>query len=205
MRHSLVASLLVVLCSISVPAFADIITINSTLYPSGLPDHFEGLVMSRLQQPWVSSAPAVYAPRVGAGDFSMTNGWENYDDCYQRGQATPRFSCTMGFSLIELRFDAPVDFILLNSSYGSDAPRIWAYDVLGNMIGNIGAYDYNPTATGATSHLMVSHAERDIARIVVGGALGNARITEVRYNVTEPTTLGLMAVGLLGVVLMRIR
>lgn len=186
------------------PSFADIITINPADYPNGVPD-FPGLVMSRLTQHSTYPAPALYEPTVRAIEFSTTNGWENYDGCYRFGQVAPTRACMDGFNLIELAFDTPTDFVHLDSIYGSDAPRIWAYDVAGNMIGNIGPSTWTQIPTGWTSTLDVVHDQRDIARIVVGGALGNARITEVSYKVSEPATFGIMAIGLLGFVLVRKR
>lgn len=107
------------------------------------------------------------------------------------------------YDVLELRFDSPTNFVQIDSRSFSDGPDILAYDALGNRIAGWGYGGYTFTATPADSEswastITLSRDQGDIARIVYGGLIGNSTPTRITYSVPEPTTLGLMGLGVLG-------
>ena len=203
-------------------ARADIITINPNALTVGtdLSHLFPGVSMSIATQVGsgvynpVRSAAVVGGDYHGVGSLTMGGGYILADYC---GPGATPGSCTSGQSVLELTFDAPANFVQINASWFSDGPGIIAFDSAGNRIGNcfstfgpsgVGGCDafilpYN--ANGNLSSVSIARSQGDISRIVFGGVVGQSRATSVTYGVPEPTTLGLMGIGLAGAAIARRR
>jgi hypothetical protein len=203
------------------PAHAELITINASDYSLGTNLSallFPNLSMSMLGQsggstfaPIVSSvfvAPAFPNPAELA--MTTTAGMLNYDGC-ARGSIV--FPCS--YSVMELRFDTPTDLVHIRGRFNTDAPFMIAYDVLNNPIaafglaGPAGAFATTFATVAGTGQLdlTLTRGSGDISRVVYGGdnAVSPTQLSYQVYGVPEPSTVGLVMVGLAAAGLVRRR
>ena len=218
MRLPLVACVLVAGMFIATPARADLIVVNASDYALGtnLSDVlFPGLSMATVSQSGGDTFSPIFspvfvtpaAPNPLELALNGTSGIFDYVGCRAGSPIAP----PCHYSVLELRFDNPTDLVLVIGRYFSDAPFLVAYDLLDNPIAVYGlqfpgfppgspigftAIHTMVAGTGQTD-LTLARAERDIARVVFAG--DNAvSPTQISYQVPEPTTLALVALGLLG-------
>jgi hypothetical protein len=124
-----------------------------------------------------------------------------FDWCYDQGLPS---SCRDGFSVLEMVFDQPTDFLQLETVWGSDPAAIMAFNSAGERLFYCGANytsctdmihteivngDYNST-------FVVERSQRDISRVIFGAIMGSAHLGEISYRVPEPGTLALFAMTL---------
>jgi hypothetical protein len=143
-----------------------------------------------------------------------TVGFEDYQGC-RIGSSFPR--CF--YSVIEVRFSVPTDLIQMTSQFFTDTPRLIAYDVFDNPIASFLANGGVQTPQGAFTmiythlpglgfstqlELTLALPSRQIARVVYGGD-NQVLVTRVAYQVPEPSTIGLMVLGLVTTGLIRRR
>jgi len=204
-------------------ARADLIVVNANDYPLGtdLSAVFAGVSMSKLvQSAWgITGIPvgATTAPVYAISTYhdptvlsfgGMADSIDGYLACTNNPSS---WSCGQtGYSVLELRFDQPTDFVQLSGLFFSDAPSIMAFDTAGNQIAGFGGFgNYVEAVTFGVlsngSSITLARNQRDVARVVYGGVQGVSTPTQVSYKVPEPTTLGFLAVGLLSAGLLRAR
>jgi hypothetical protein len=202
-------------------ARADVIVIDPSDYTLGsdLSTLFTGVTMSRLTQrdgsafydplsSGVFASEHYHAPdRLTLGPYSYPEEWARCHQATLEGQAS--LSCVEGFSVLELRFDAPTNFVQITSAWFSDGPGLRAYDVHGSEVARCDAA-FGGTGGGCASTVAVpqfgansttstiQREQRDISRVVFGGLPGISTPTEVRYRVPEPSTLLFVALGIAG-------
>ena len=206
----------VLLIGLASPAQAALININASDYALGTnltALTFPTLTIDRLVQTGGSTYAPTVSPVTTSGTslanavMSVTNGFENYDDC-----ARGSLFATCQYSVLELRFDTPTDMVSLAGRFFTDAPFLIAFDSLGNQIATFGlggpggAFTQTfTTVAGMTQlDLTLTRASRDIARIVYGGD-NNVSPTRVSYQIPEPATLSLVGLGLAGAAFLRRR
>ena len=197
-------------------AWADVITINASDYPLGtdLSHMLEGVSMAKLSSfgGLAETVSPVYAVSTyhAPGVLSF-GGLASTIDEYQTCHNNPGSLSCYGYDVLELRFDAPTDFVQINGFMFSDGPDMMAYDTAGAVIAGFrsraqpSVITYAAVGSGYSTSVTITRDARDIARVVYGGLLGNASPTQVTYNVPEPTTLGFMSLGLLSAGLFRTR
>jgi hypothetical protein len=226
----IIAALALVL---SVEAHSYIVTIDPDNYANGtdLSQVGPGLTLRVLRQSYDATESSVYDPiispllgadcfpggRCGAHEGSRGFGMQHssgdivqgfgeinlWDQC-SRGAGG---ACRDGYSVIEMIFERPTDFLQLESVWGSDPAAIQVFNSAGERLMYCGAayfvcpdvistelrYDYHST-------FVVERTQRDIARVIFGGIIGSAYLGEITYRVPEPGAFALFAMGLLGVV-----
>lgn len=204
----------------AVPARADLIVINANHFQPGtdLSNLFSGLSMSKLRNEFNINDPIgahLYRP-IASPVYAVSThqapgllsvggtGYEllDYNRCYDGGGSP---SGCLDYNVLELRFDSPTVFLQFDSRSFSDDPGVLAFDTLGNLIDlrTNGLRTFTWTRLDAPdspvdSILTVSRDQADIARVVYAGWGGHATPLRISYSVPEPTTFGLMALGLLG-------
>jgi hypothetical protein len=115
------------------------------------------------------------------------------------------------YSVLEVRFNEPTDLLQMTSQFNTDLPRLIAYDVFDNPIASFlfnggirtphGAFTYIYTslppqqAFSSQLELTLALPSRQISRVVYGGD-NQVVVTRVAYQVPEPSTIGLMVLGL---------
>lgn len=216
MRTALtVLGLIVTLAS---PARADLIVIDPNDFAPGtdLSNLFPGLSMARITnlpnsdgplglpsyQPIYSPVSAVSSGHVPAGLLSLggvTYNLNRYDPCATRGWGE---ACREGWEVLELVFDSPTEFVSIDTNFNLDTPELLAFDILGNhldlTVQGTRQYTYSNVLQPGPSfgNMTVNRNSADIARIVYGGNVGYTTPIAVSYRVPEPTTLGLLGIGL---------
>ena len=217
MKHLLTVCALLLVAS---PARADLIVINANHFQPGtdLSNLFSGLSMSHLRNEFNVDGPGgahLYRP-IASPVYAVSThqapgllsvggtGYEllDYNRCYDGGGSP---SGCLDYSVLELRFDSPTDFLQFDSRSFSDDPGVLAYDTLGNLIDlrTHGLRTFTWTRLDAPdspvdSILTVSRDQANIARVVYAGWGGHATPLRISYSVPEPATFGLMALGFLG-------
>jgi hypothetical protein len=221
--------LVIVFVAVAAPARADLILIDANAYAAGtdLSELFlgssllhltnqrntDGLDGRELFRP--TGAPVLalrnfHSPEVlSIGSFARD--LNDYDSCSQAPLGSP-FACR-AYSVLELRLDNPTNFITIDSVWFSDSPGIRAYDTAGNLL-NLTApgslYTHvggvlDPSNSAFASTITLTRSQADVSRIVFGGVAGSSTPLRMSYNVPEPGTLGLVALGLAGARLFRKR
>ncbi len=209
------------------PASANEIVISADDYALGtnLSGMFEGLTISRLtnqpnqngpdgREAYLPIASDVLIARINTqatiGGFASLL-WE-YEDCLL-GNGTTR-TCDP-YSVLEIRFDTPTDFIQIDGIHQVDAPDFYAYDSAGNRLNSGVAITGNAYAAGGgytrltsgpdpmnphaylTSSLAMQRDQSDIVRVVYAGVGGASSARRITYRVPEPSTLLLLSIGAL--------
>jgi hypothetical protein len=149
---------------------------------------------------------SVYDPTVSpflgsAGVFNIYN----YESCSIGGILRCQYS------VLEILFHTPTDLIQLTSQFYTDGPRVLLYDIFNNPLaiwhtggGFVGRWgDGFTTATQTYTDLgqqwqqdlTLARPSADIARVVIGGD-NPVLVRQVSYQVPEPSTLGLVVLGL---------
>lgn len=158
----------------------------------------------------------VYDPIVSPSPDGLggTGGFEDYQGCLNGYSFARCF-----YSVLEVRFNEPTDLFQMTSQFFTDFPRLIAYDVFDNPIATFlvnggiqtppGAFSMIYTrlpGQGFSSQLDLTLAlpSRQIARVVYGGD-NQVLVTRVAYQVPEPSTIGLMVLGLVTTGLIRRR
>jgi hypothetical protein len=206
--------ILVFACSIwlmASTAHADIITIDPNNFPLGtdLSEMFDGVTLSRLVNERNNDGPSgqeIYRPVASPVVVSEWDGWgrhlglysfvDEYQDCY----GGSIFARCQGYNVLEIAFTQPTDYISIWGAYWVDRPSIALYDASGAQINAL--LEFEGGLLPNDNHWRRITAQRqtaDVARVVVGGVVGNSLVTRVDYNEThtvpEPSTLLVMAAG----------
>lgn len=197
------------------PARADLIEIDPNDYAIGthVSTMFDGINMWKLSMTGGTAYNPIRSSLVVDDTISSdtlgiggTSRLMDYESCYRRYQAGFTSSCS-GWSVIELLFDRPTDFVEMGSVWWEDSPTMIAYDVAGNVINRCDtAFGGNTTCASTTAPstpggaysmtMHVNSATAEIARVVFGGTVGSSTATQVRYNVPEPATIAIVGIGL---------
>jgi hypothetical protein len=218
------------------PAGADLITFNSSSFAVGVDvsEALDGITLQRLSQGG-PSGPRTYAPTItpvltstgwyGPSQTLFSGGSLGYDAYHYcstlgRNPEYQGFSCLNGYSVLELNFDAPTNFVSLVGYFGMDAPGMIAYASDGTLLGGCGTtgagispgclqtFAYlgtTPPFGDYRSTLSITSSSHDISRIVWGSFAGASFLGAITYNVPEPGTLLLSAIGLAGFFIARSR
>lgn len=184
----------------------------------------EGLTISRLQWPHgspygaplppdrsdvlVTECAPYYSCLTDATlGFGMTYMLYDFSAC-ERGSSACNFA---NVNALEFRFDNLTDSVSMLLTWGSDAPIMYAYDNNGALIETCSGYAaqcgmwFDHGNHERATVLSINRSERDIARIVVGGMIGSSFAQNFSYSVPEPSTLGLLGLGLVGLLVRRKR
>jgi hypothetical protein len=129
-----------------------------------------------------------------------------YEGCYV--YAGP-FSCAYPWSVLQVSFDAPTNYVQIVGNYGSDPPGLFAFSSDGTLVASC-MYWLPGCAAEVTgphqpasiyqSTLTVTSAQSDIAWVVYGGTFGTTTVHQISYNVPEPSTLLLVGLGAGGLI-----
>ncbi len=214
--------------SVASTAEATPITINPNDFPFGtdLSAIFSGVTLSHLTNDPNSdgvagrevfrpvAAPVYAIPTNHTGSNLSIGGFglevSDYGACRDAGATGLAFGGCSDYDVLDATFHSPTGFLEIKSIFFSDGPSILAYDQAGNRI-TFGAGEYVATNTplaannSVASTIVVRRAQSDIAKIVFGGVEGNATPVEMTYKVAEPTTMGLMLLGVAGAAAFRRR
>lgn len=228
--NRIVAALVLML---SMQAHAYIVTIDPDNYAPGTDLSYvgPGLTLRALRQSYDAPESGMYDPIVspllvgtctpgercgaheGTHDFGMQHSSGDivrgfgeiniWSSCAQGGSG----ACRDGYSVIEMVFDRPTDFLQLESVWGSDPAAIQVFNSHGERLMYCGAAyflcpDVIRTEARADNYstFVVERAQRDIARVIFGGIIGSAYLGEITYRVPEPGALTLFGLGLVGVI-----
>jgi PEP-CTERM motif len=218
----------VLLTAFAMPARADLIVVDPNDFAVGtdLSTLFPGLTMAKLTnlpnsdglngfptyQPVASPVYAVSTYHVpdGLSVGGHTVDLLDYWDCSRSISGSPW--CGSSWNVLELRFDSPTDFLSIDTRFFMDTPDIIAYDAFGDVLDLRAQGSRRDTYSDLTfpggwsfGTITVERTHADIARVVYGGYIGNTTPVRIVYGVPEPTTLGLMGLGLFGVALLKRR
>jgi hypothetical protein len=190
-----------VLCIVghATPAAADLILLGTS----------DDAIGYRLVQ---DGGPGYNPTVVSEGPLTgLTTGFESYQLC-RNGISW----ATCRYNILEVRFNTPTDLVQITGQFFTDAPFMIAYDAFDNPLASSlnGAPLGSAFTTTYTSlpgsgfnweqELTLTRASRDIARIVYGGD-NQVLLTRVSYQVPEPSTIGLLLLGLATTRLLRRR
>lgn len=154
------------------------------------------------------------------GGFWELNTWTQCVGAVEAG--APGQTCARyPWGILELIFDVPTSLVQITASFGSDVPGMNLYDSLGNQIARCwGIYGNSHSDCGYTLHpyqsfpggyrdyamtLTFDSGVTNVSRVVFAGIIGNVTLDQIvyRYNVPEPGTFALLAIGLIGLGLSR--
>ena len=115
------------------------------------------------------------------------------------------------FTALLIEFDRPTDYVELSGAYLSDAPMLFVFDAAFNVIGTCLQTSGGCTSTSVHRSgyeyglrtLSLATDAPTISYVLAAGAGGNTSLDLLNYRVPEPATLGLFAVGLLGLMARR--
>ncbi len=200
------------------PAAADLFTINPNRFAIGtdLSRMFDGVTLARLVDDSTIPGFNPMATPVLVSEAQSTHNYDaytigaSYQNIAFHDNCLRSLSCGE-FEPLELRFDAPTNYVSIASIGLSDQPTFYAYDVFGNRLGGYGdvTLDANwQSDSGLYYATFVNTLSMDqplISRVVFGGEFGNVKATEVQYAVPEPATLLLVGLGALGLMRRRQR
>jgi hypothetical protein len=194
----------------SSPASADIILVDPNVYPVGtsVGSAFPDLTMTTMTS-WgtngdVSVVSNTYAGVAGTNSFGTYSSANEYAAWLQSRTRTGDWY----WNVLELSFASPTNYIQMVGGWLSDVPMIYAFDAANNLLAVCTPGSSQPGCSSdmlldntgfngsSLAAISLQRTEADIARIVFGGATGNASAQQISYNVPEPTTLGLALVGL---------
>jgi hypothetical protein len=222
LRLSTLSTLVVISVLNSSPARAEIISFDSTSFALGVnvSHALDGATLQRLTSfpgmttytPTVTdviTTGAYWGPQpVTFGTYSWLG--EGYEGCYNNGvpYALPRLgSCgSSSWSVLEVSFDAPTNYVQIVGNLGSDLPGLLAYSSDGSLLAACVYYLMEEPCTAEItgpyqpqsfyqSTLTVTSAQSDIAWVVYGGWFGTTTVHQISYNVPEPSTLSLLGLG----------
>jgi hypothetical protein len=166
---------------------------------------------------------AVAAIHTGCGDFacpaptgtqslwdgvslgssqSVTGNFHSHYAAFANGDGPPgEYAPTAPFRALRIDFDSPVSYFdALMFSGSGDPVNLFAYSTTGQLL-------YSGRYSGVRSapynyyyDIQMTREISDIAYLFIGGASAAVGIDRIRYDVPEPATFGMMALGLLAVV-----
>jgi hypothetical protein len=136
---------------------------------------------------------------------SVTGNFHSHFAPYVNGEGPPGEYAPSGtFSALRVDFDSPVNYFDALMFGGSvDGVNLFAYSTTGQLL-----YSGQYWGTRITSYhyqfdVRMTRETNDIAYLFIGGFSAAKGIDRIRYDVPEPATFGIMALGLFGVVGMR--
>ena len=231
MRFLFVALPAIACALTSSPARADMITVTSSSFLLGVDvsDAFDGITLQRLELlpgartylpvslPVITSEPFRGPLDVSFGAFDASF----YNGCYTEGQGGNSSSFCSYFSVLEVTFDAPTNYVQIVGDFDPDGPGLepilFAYASDGSVISGCGPFAGGPDCEveftplppvpreSERSTISFSRDQRDIARVVWGGFVGGAWAHQISYTVPEPSTWLLIGVGSVGLMRRRKR
>lgn len=106
------------------------------------------------------------------------------------------------FRALRIDFDSPVNYFdALMYGGSNDGINLFAYSTTGQLLYSAITVMGTPAGYFRTYYdIRMTRETSDIAYLFIGGWSAAAGIDRIRYDVPEPATLGMMALGLLGVV-----
>jgi hypothetical protein len=224
-RGSVVVAAMAFVVMFASPARADLITFDPGDYALGtnVSHLLPGLTITSLTANGQTYAThlqqdvTVGSSFDGASVIGGSNTLTDYETCYNRFVSGSTLPCSSSWRVIELLFDAPTDFVEIGSIWLEDSPSVIAYNAAGQIVSRCDSAfgpsgpcttDFARLATPNEPFVMtstVTSANSDIARVVFGGTFGVSSATHLAYNVPEPATLLLVALGAGGLVVRRRR